>query len=115
MKNKNKTKQVKAEDITALKEKMVKANEPTTGVKAEGKNAEKAVQKIQYERDLKWKYPEGVIKTGDRKVFRQKSRNKLRRLESGLLRITEEEAKKLAMAEIEKFRKEVLTDPTAAV
>lgn len=114
MKTKNKNKshdQISTTDIKGLKDKMAAASE----AKAENKNAEKTVQKIQYERELKWRYPDGITKTGERKTFRQKSRNKLRRLESRLLKITEKAAKQLAMEEIEKFRTEVLMDPKAAI
>lgn len=102
---KNKT--IAAEDISALKNKVKE-------VAAEKENSTKAVQKIQYERELKWKYPEGLTDTIERKVFRQKSRNKIRRMESAALKL-EAEAKNAKMAEIQAFREQVLVDPNATV
>lgn len=112
MTKKNRNAQViESGDIATLKAKLAASAE----AKAEIKTAEKTVQKIEYERELKWKYPEDIIKTGDRKTFRQKSRNRIRRMESHALKITDKAAKEAAMAEIDSLRSQVLVDPKIIV
>jgi hypothetical protein len=94
------------EKVSALKSKIKEAKDPV----ADATNKDKAIQKIQYERDLTYLYPEDCTSTVDRKVFRQKSRNTIRRMEAQALKL-EDTAKKLKMAEILEYRKKVLTNP----
>lgn len=107
------TKQITDTDVTALKDK-IREKKSSKSEKADVTNTDAALQKIQYERDLKWLYPATCTATGDRKVFRQKCRNQIRRWEAQTLKL-EGKAKEAKLAEIMEYRVKVLADPNAAV
>lgn len=102
-------KKVEENQVSALKEKLQKPAKV-----ADEANTEKAIQKIQYNRELLWIYPADCITTVQRKVFRQKSRNQIRRWESQALKL-EGKAKEAKLAEIREFREKVMADPNRAL
>jgi len=65
-------------------------------------------------RYLKWKYPDELTDTLDRKSYRQKNRDKIRKLERDILKAEGKELTKFEK-ELAALRKEVLTDVLAEV
>lgn len=102
---------ISEDNISALKDKLKLSPKNKT---ADSTNTEKALQKIQYNRELLWIYPEDCITTIQRKVFRQKARNQIRRWESQALKL-EGKLKEAKMAEIKAYRAIVLSDPDRAL
>ena len=84
-------------------------------VKADKANVEQAAQKIQYERILKWKYPEDCISAKDRKVFRALNRGKIRRAEAHALKTDNAKEKAALISQAKELRKAVLMDAEAEV
>jgi len=70
------------------------------------------VVEVTTHRQMKWKFPEGMEDTLDRKKFRQKMRNQIRDMQSKLLSDPENEKLRKELAAI---REEVLLDPTEAI
>ena len=71
-------------------------------------------------RELKYIYPEGLTDAtaegrSDRKKFRQKVRNTIRRMEKQLAPLTEPKAKKALEGKLLKFRKQSLYNPKESV
>ncbi len=67
-----------------------------------------AVQKVITHRKLKYKYPDGMTDTLERKSFRQTERNKLKRLETAWLKAPEGRKKDIALKKLDKKKSEVL-------
>ena len=68
-------------------------------------------QIVESEREIKYKYPEGVDNQIDKKTFRQKTRNKLRSFERELAKLTDGKEKVKLNKEYQAYRKEVLLVP----
>ena len=105
------TKQTKS----AVHSKGAEAKAKSPEAKTDKKNIEAAAQKITYERVMKWVYPEGCISAKDRKVFRQKMRGQIRRLEAHALKAKNEKEKIDLTKQAVKLRKEALLVPESAV
>lgn len=91
---------------------------PTKQQKVEKAQAKKAIQQTIVNRELKWLYPEDCTDTLSRKAFRQKVRNKIRKLERDILKLSDKgnskEAKSLSH-DLVKLREESLADPQTQV
>ena len=103
----------------AAREKLVAMadQKPTTtpAKEKEGKADKAAASKIavgvvKYEKALKWKYPEETVTAKDRKLFRAKHRNELRKLSRELEKMEGKEREKHEKA-LAKLKKEVLLVP----
>ena len=70
------------------------------------------VVEVKTKREMKWKFPEGMEDTLERKKFRQKNRNKVRDLDRLLSKDPENEKLK---AEVMAYRELVLIDPNDEV
>ena len=98
-----------------------KAKEPKTEVQAAETKTDKlnikksTEQKIQYMRDLKWKYPEDCTTAKDRKVFRALNRGKIRRLEARAMKTEDTKAQSKLMREARTIRKESLVNVDEAL
>lgn len=68
-------------------------------------------QIVESEREIKYKYPEGVDNQIDKKTFRQKTRNKLRSFERELAKLPDGKEKVKLNKEYQAYRKEVLLVP----
>lgn len=86
-----------------------------TEVKTDKTNVKASTQKIQYERDLKWKYPEDCTTAKDRKVFRALNRGKIRRLEARAMKTEDIKAQAKLMREARVIRKESLCNVDEAL
>ena len=85
--------------------------EPTKEVKADKAAASKvAMGVVKYEKALKWKYPEEVVTAKDRKLFRAKHRNELRKLARELEKMEGKEREKHEKA-LNHLKKEFLLTP----
>jgi hypothetical protein len=108
---------VTPEDKLAARQKLVAmadtkpAKEPTKEVKADKAAASKvAMGIVKYEKALKWKYPEEVVTAKDRKLFRAKHRNELRKLARELEKMEGKEREKHEKA-LNHLKKEFLLNP----
>jgi len=78
----------------------------------------KAIQKTIINRELVYLYPEDCTDTLSRKAFRQKVRNKIRKMERDLRKMEQQGNEKKAKAlvnKVQKYRKQVLADPNMEV
>lgn len=66
-------------------------------------------QIVTTEREVKYKYPEEVNNTLDRKAWRSKVRSKLRQYESKIMKATDEKEKAKLEKSYNAYRKEVLS------
>ena len=104
---------------TAAREKLVAmadqkpAKPQDKEVKADKAAASKiAMGVVKYEKALKWKYPEDVVTAKDRKLFRAKHRNELRKLARELEKMEGKEREKHEKA-LNHLKKELLLSPEA--
>jgi len=104
-------------DKTAAREKLVAmadvkpTKDPSKEVKADKAAASKvALGIVKYEKALKWKYPEGTVTAKDRKLFRAKHRNELRKLARELEKMEGKERDKHEKA-LNHLKKEFLLNP----
>jgi len=74
-------------------------------------NAAKVTQEVVSNRELKWIYPAEVVNTLDRKAFRQKMRNQIRRMERAIAKL-EGKAKVKEVKSLKTFKATVLYKPT---
>jgi hypothetical protein len=68
-------------------------------------------QVVESTREIRYKYPEEINNQLDRKAWRQKTRNKMQKFESDLLKEKDEKKKGKLNREYLAFRKEVLMVP----
>lgn len=102
------------EKLVAMAEKPTPKS-PEKEVKADKAAAYKiAMGVVKYEKALKWKYPEEITTAKDRKLFRAKHRNELRKLARELEKMEGKEREKHEKA-LTHLKKEVLLMPDAWV
>jgi len=95
--------------------KKVEATTKIAEVKTDKANVKAAVQKIQYERELKWAYPADFTTAKDRKVFRALNRGKIRRAEAHALKTQDAKEKATLLKSATELRKASLVNAEASV
>lgn len=103
-----KTKKVEAKEEKPLKKKKSAKDKAVADTVKQQKPS--IIEEVISHRDVKYIYPEDVVDTLSRKTWRQKTRNKLRKLEREMLRITDQNSKefKAAKKAYEEFQATVL-------
>ena len=87
------------------------AKDPAKEVKSDKAAAAKvAMGVVKYDKALKWKYPEDTVTATDRKLFRAKMRNELRKLARELEKMEGKEREKHEK-KFSHLKKEVLLSP----
>ena len=94
----------KGGEIKTLPTKVVK---PEAKQKLDDANKAAATQKVIVNRVLKYKYPRDCKDTLSRKAFRQKVRNKLRKIEREIAK-TKGEERRVLKGELEAYQAEVI-------